>query len=273
VGFLQILTPFIFASFGGLYSELSGNTNVSLEGYISLGGFLFITITKFTNSIVLAIILTLFIILLLSFIQSYLTISIKANEIITGLAVNMGFVGIISALSYNLFNTKGVITLDRTSEINTLPLTIIAITIPIISFIIIRYSRYGLRLRARGINKKSLEYVGLKALFYRTSSSVVSGLLASTAGIFLAMELRAYTPNLSGGRGWLALVIVFLGRKTSIGVLISSIIFSITLMLSNSSQKTIIPGEIILAIPYIITLLALIISRSNFFKPFSKIKR
>lgn len=261
--FIQILTPFLLASFGGLYSELSGYTNVSLEGYISLGGFIFIAITMLTGSTIIGITASLILLVLLSILQGVITITIKANPIITGLATNLGISGIISILSFKLFNTKGVIALTRTEEYKTGVLTIISLIIPIATYIILKYTRYGLRLKAHGINKKVLIYSGIKSNYYRISSMVISALFAGLGGLYLAMELRSYTPNLSGGRGWLSLVIIFLGRKSSVGISLSAILFTITIIISNKGQTTGIPGDLVLAIPYTVTLLALIISRIN----------
>lgn len=272
--FLQILTPFLLASFGGLYSELSGYTNVSLEGYISLGGFIFITTTILTGSTAIGISVSLILLFFLSLFQGIITIKIKANPIITGLATNLGISGIISVFSYKLFTTKGVIALNRAQEYNTISIVIISLLFPIITFFILKNTSYGLRLKTRGINKKVLTYSGVTSNYYRISSMVISAVFAGLGGIFLAMELRSYTPNLSGGRGWLSLVIIFLGRKSPLGILLSAIVFTFTIIISNFGQTTGIPGDLILAIPYIVTLLALIISQViNFSTLFKKVIR
>lgn len=263
MAFIEILTPFLLASIGGLYSELSGFTNVTLEGYISLGGFTFITLRLLTGSDIIALLLTLILIILVSFLQGFITIKIKANAIITGLATNMGLAGFISVLSYKLFNTKGVISLNILKEYTTLPFIVIALLLPGITYIILRYTVFGLRLKARGINKKVLIYSGVNNHFYRISGIIISAVLSGLAGVFLAMELRSFTPNLSGGRGWIALIIVFLGKKSPIGILISSIIFAGATMLSNIWQGSMIPQDIILAVPYILTLFALFLSRKS----------
>lgn len=263
MAFIEILTPFLLASIGGLYSELSGFTNVTLEGYISLGGFIFITLRLITGSDIVALFLTMTLITLISFLQGFITIKIKANSIITGLATNMGIAGFISVLSYKLFNTKGVITLDIIKEYNTLPFILIALLLPGLTYIILKHTVFGLRLKTRGINKKVLLYSGVNNNFYRISGIIISAILSGLAGIFLAMELRSFTPNLSGGRGWIALIIVFLGKKSPIGILISATVFAVATMFSNIAQVSRIPEEIILAAPYILTLIALILSHSK----------
>ncbi|MBN2617360.1 MAG: ABC transporter permease [Spirochaetales bacterium] len=259
MNFFEIITPFLLASIGGLYTEYSGTTNVALEGYITISAFIFITITKLTNSILLGFCLTIGIILIISFIHSSLTIKLKANPIITGLAVNMGFYGLISALSYKIFKTKGVISLDY-PNIETMPIKILAILLPFITLFIISKTRYGLRLRVRGLSKKSLIYSRINADYYRLTAMMISAILSGLGGIFLGMELRSFIPNIGSGRGWISLVIIYLGRKNPIGILIGCGIFSVAQIFSNYSQNHNVPSEFILALPYFLTLIALIIS-------------
>lgn len=261
--FLQIMAPFLLASIGGLYTEYSGTTNVAIEGYMTMAAFLFITISKLTGLYYFALIAALTIIMILSFLHGYLTIKLKANPIITGLAVNMGFFGLISAIAYKIFNTKGVILLDRTEPFNTNSLILISLLLPFLTILIMKNTRFGLRLKVRGLSKKTLIYSNINPDFYRVTAMVISGLLSGIAGILLAMELRSFIPNISAGRGWISLVIIYLGRKHPIGILIGCIIFSITQVLSNLSQSQAIPSDIILASPYILTLLALILTSGS----------
>lgn len=258
--FFHIMTPFLLASIGGLYTEYSGTTNVALEGYITMSAFIFVTICKISGNIPIAIASTLLIISLLSFSHGYLTIKLRANPIITGLAVNMGFFGLISAISYRLFNTKGVIILNTKGPFDTNILIAASLILPFFTLFTMNHTRYGLRLRVRGLSKKTLLYSNINPAFYRVSAIIISALLSSLAGIFLAMELRSFIPNISAGRGWISLVIIFLGRKNPLGILIGCTVFTVTQIVSNLTQSQAIPPEIILASPYILTLTALILT-------------
>lgn len=258
--FLRIMTPFLLASMGGLYTELSGTTNVAIEGYTTLGAFLVIMLAKVTGSLETAIILTIVIIGTVGFIHSFTTIKLRANPVITGLAVNMGFFGIISVLSFKLYKTKGFLDLNLENKIETWALTIIALVFPVVTYFIIMKTRYGMRLMANGINKRVLNYSNISTNFYNISSMVISSIFSSLAGIFLALELRGFVPNISSGRGWISLVIIFLGRKNPLGIVIGCTVFTATQIISNRSQASLIPSEIVLAIPYFLTLLALIIT-------------
>lgn len=261
--FLQVLTPFLLASIGGLYTEYSGTTHVALEGYITFAAFIYITVSRLTGSPYYGMILALLIVEAVSFLHAYFTVKIKANPIITGLAVNMGLFGIISTLSFKIFKTKGVILLETTQPIDTTPLSILAILLPFITLLVLSFTRYGLRLKVSGLSKKSLIYSGIQPDYYRVSAMMITSLLAGLAGIFLGMELRSFIPNIGAGRGWISLVIIYLGRKHPIGILLGCILFSITQMISNFSQSQAIPADIILASPYVITLIALILTSKS----------
>lgn len=258
--FLRIMTPFLLASTGGLYTELSGFTNVALEGYITMGAFLFVTIFRLTGNVFLSITAVLLIISVIAFSHSFLTLKIKANNIITSLAMNMIFIGLISVMSFRIFGTKGVITIEDFRSDNTWIITLIAVFVPFITYFILKYTRFGLRLRANGINKKILYYSNIPTGFYTVSAMIISSILSAAAGIFLAMELRGYIPNISSGRGWISLVIVFLGRKNPFGIILGCSVFTLTQILSNISQVRSIPSDIVLAFPYILTLTALLLS-------------
>lgn len=269
--FLEILTPFLLASIGGLYSEISGFTNVALEGYLSLGGFLFILFSFLTGSLIIGTLLSLILVGILGFLQSFITEKIKGNSIITGLATNLGIAGFISLTSFHIFNTKGVVPLGS-EKITSEPLIIVALILPFTTYIVLKYTRFGLRLKARGLNKKVLIYSGISTLKYRVIPTAISGVFSALGGIFLAMELRSYTPNLGGGRGWISLVIIFLGRKSPIGIIVSSGIFSLAILFSNLLQKGGINSELILGTPYLITLLFLVMSGRGLF-PFKNFLR
>lgn len=260
MNFLQVMTPFLLASIGGLYTEYSGTTNVAIEGYMTMTAFLFITISKLTNNIYLGVILSILIIFNVALVHGMLTVKLKANPIITGLAVNMGFFGLISAMEFKIFKTKGVILLSNIDKINTFPIILIALIVPLITLFIINKTRYGLRLKVRGLSKKSLLYTNINPNYYRISALIISAILAGIAGIYLGMELRSFIPNISAGRGWISLVIIYLGRKNTLGILAGCSIFSLTQILSNISQNSTIPSDIILAFPYILTLMALILT-------------
>jgi simple sugar transport system permease protein len=88
---------------------------------------------------------------------------------------------------------------------------------------------------------------------------LISGFTCGLAGAMLTLKLSAFVPNITSGRGWIALVAIYLGNKTPWGIVVASFIFGFAESLSNYAQGAInIPADFILAFPYLITVLAMI---------------
>ena len=88
---------------------------------------------------------------------------------------------------------------------------------------------------------------------------LVSGFTCGAAGSMLTLNLQAFVPNITSGRGWIALVVIYLGNKTPLGILIASFVFGLAESLSNYAQGFMrIPADFILAFPYIVTVVAMV---------------
>jgi simple sugar transport system permease protein len=95
---------------------------------------------------------------------------------------------------------------------------------------------------------------------YQLKAILISGFTCGLAGAVLTLKLGAFVPNITSGRGWIALVAIYLGNKTPLGVVIASFIFGLAEALSNYAQGAInIPADFVLAFPYIITVVAMIV--------------
>lgn len=261
---IRIFTPFLLAAIGGLYTELAGCLNIALEGYIIMGGFFSIIFTNLTGDLTTGIVLTLLTTGTIAFLQAWGTEKLKANNFITSLAVNMMAMGLTSVLSFSLFQTKGTIPLKNTPLIQTEFLTLSGILFTGVSLFLLYRTRFGLRLRAGGKNRRVLEASGIHYRFYSINAVIISALSCALAGTFLALELGAWIPNISAGRGWIALVIIYLGKKHPAGIFLASILFAVAENFSNLAQGYLnLPADFILAFPYGITLLALIFFSST----------
>jgi simple sugar transport system permease protein len=101
--------------------------------------------------------------------------------------------------------------------------------------------------------------LGLKPNFYRYIAFLVSGFACGIGGAFLSLNLGAFVPNMSSGKGWIARVLIFLGSRKPVNILIAAFVFGLIVSFSNYAQGLLnIPADFILAIPYIVTLLMMI---------------
>ncbi len=261
---LDMTTPIILAALGGLFTELGGVLNIALEGLMLVGAFAAILITEFTGSTLLGTMGAALAGISLAYIFGFITLRFRANIFITGLGANLFALGITNYLSSIIFGTKGVIhspefpSLLRIGNYNLFLFAAILSTI--ITVFIINKTVFGLRLRATGYNASVSLVRGVDSYSIQMKSLLISGALSGLGGAALSLRLGAYVPNMTAGRGWIALVAIYLGRKHPIGIFITCLILAGAEYFSNAAQGMFtIPSDILLAFPYLITLTGMII--------------
>lgn len=275
---LGIMTPLLFAALGGLLSELSGMLNIALEGLMGVGAFGAAVAAIYSGSLAAGVLAGAAAGALVAWGFGASTLKLRADGFVAGLAVNLLASGLTVALSARLFGSKGVIPIGAGALAVLQPPAapggpsflgrvflghdILAYAgwacVPLAWFLV-RRTPFGLRLRAAGSNPRALLTLGKKPERYRLAAIVLSGLACGLAGASLSLGLGSYVPNASSGRGWIALVAVYLGGKRPGGVLAACFVFALASSLANFSQGFLeVPADFILALPYAITLLALI---------------
>ena len=163
--------------------------------------------------------------------------------------------GLVSVFSVLFFGNSGIIRLEKEYADIQFLFALLAVTaIPLSHYALFR-TPWGLRMRGSGTSADVLYFRGINPDYYRYTSMILSGLLCGFAGASLSFSIEAFVPNISAGRGWIALVAVYMGYKKPLGVILSCLLFASAESLSGWMQGMIeIPATIILAIPYIITL-------------------
>ncbi|MEN6477301.1 MAG: ABC transporter permease [Rectinema sp.] len=275
-GAVAAMTPLLFAALGGLFTELTGMLNIALEGLITLGAFFGILGASATGNLALGVAIGVAASTLTALFYGEITLRFKANVFITGLATNLLASGITVVLSQQLFNTKGVVPFELpdlpvvTTGLSRIPLlgpllfgqNILAMSswlAAIVAWVVIRRTPFGMRLRATGSNPKAVVALGLKPDRYRLAAILISGASCGLAGSYLSLNLSAYVPNISSGRGWIALVAIYLGGRRPAGILAACLLFAGAEAFSNYAQGFLdVPPDFILAIPYLVTLAALV---------------
>ena len=277
---VEIMTPFLLAGIGGLFTELAGMLNIALEGLILTGAFFSVVFAAATGSLLLGILLGILCSMLLALLFGAITLYLRANVFITGLATNLFASGFTIVLAFQLFKTKGVIqfpNIPRLPELIVPPFfqrvpllgdvlfghnVIVYLTwaIVLLSAVVIYRTPFGLRLRGTGLNSETIVSLGLNPKRYQLAGILVSGFTCGLAGAMLTIELAAFVPEISSGRGWIALVAIYLGNKTPWGIFVASFVFGLAESFSNYAQGAIkIPVDFILALPYLITVAAMIL--------------
>lgn len=277
---IDIMTPFLLAGIGGLFTELAGMLNIALEGLMLTGAFFSVVCAAATGNLLMGILLGILCSMLIALMFGAITLYLRANVFITGLATNLFASGFTIVLAFSLFNTKGVI---QFPDIPKLPafsvppflqripvlgdvlfghniIVYLAWGIVLLSALVIYLTPFGLRLRGTGLNEQTIVSLGLDPRRYQLIAILISGFTCGLAGALLTIELAAFVPGISSGRGWIALVAIYLGNKTPWGIFIAAFVFGLAESLSNFAQGAIkIPVDLILALPYVITVVAMIL--------------
>jgi len=255
---LVIMTPILFAAAGGLFPALAGTLNIALEGLLLTGAFASIAVYYYTASVTASISAAVFVSVLLSALHAFGSFKLRANVFISGLAVNIFAGGLCAVLSGKLFNTRGVVALASVQGLLKWFL-ILGFLLLITAWFVIYKTPFGYRLRACEKNSNALLSLGIYAQNYQTAAFLIAGFFAGLGGAFLSLNLGAFVPGMSSGRGWIALVVIFLGGRKPQGILAASFIFALAEALSNHVQGFLaIPADFILAFPYVCTLIAMI---------------
>ena len=272
------MTPLLLAATGGLFTSLAGSLNIALEGMLLTGAFAAVAATYFTGSMAAGLAAAIFFSILMAALHAFSTFSLRSNVFITGLAVNLMATGLTAVLSQRLFNTRGVVVLPDSAILSVITVPVLK-NIPVAaqlfsghnryvytawilllsSWIVIYKTPFGYRLRACGSNPQALHSLGINPNAYLWPAFLVSGFFCGIGGSLLSLNLGAYVPNMTAGRGWIALVLIFLGGRRPAGLLIAGFVFGFTEALSNYAQSMRnVPADFILALPYMLTFIAMI---------------
>lgn len=196
-----IMTPLLLAAMGGLFTELAGMLNIALEGLLLTGSFFCVLFASLTGNLFLGVMLGIGVTTLLASVLAFVTLNMKANVFITGLATNLFAAGLTVVLSLQLFHNKGVIIFDNLGSLPTLEIPWLA-GIPVLGDILAGHNifvylswallgaawfalyrtPFGFRLRATGIHAKALESLGRKPDNYRFIAFLISGLTCGLGG-------------------------------------------------------------------------------------------
>lgn len=264
ISYISYALPILLAAAGGYVTYLSGLLNIAAEGTIILGAFIAYAVLEISGSYLIAGLSAVMLAALLSYGYASLTLRLGGNIFITGLAVNLIFPGLIGVVSQRAFATSGVLQSHTASPLSFTEVTWLFLILTVIICIGVNYlissTRAGLLIRSAGINARALEIRGGRPRTIQEISFAISGAANGLAGAFLTFSLQAFIPNISSGKGWLALAAIYLGGFTFRGTLIAVLIFSAAESAANAAQGAFeLPASIFLGFPYLITFMGLVV--------------
>ncbi|MGC8596033.1 MAG: ABC transporter permease [Candidatus Kryptoniota bacterium] len=269
---IRITVPYALASLGGVFSERGGVTNIALEGIMLNGAFCATVGTYYTGDPFVGIAFGIAGGLLTALIHAVISINVKADQIISGIAINLFAVGITKFVLEIIFHSSSNSSrisglphiplnfLKNSPEVARLfgnPLVLLSIAIVFASQIILFKTRFGLRLRAVGENPEAADTVGISVTKYRYYGVLISGILAGLAGAWLAFDQHSFTDGMSAGRGFIALAAMIVGKWNPLGAASACLLFGFAESLQIQLQGAGIPTQFVQMIPYIATIVVL----------------
>lgn len=265
---LAYACPLILCSIGALFTEYAGCLALFLDGLVSFSAFLFYTFTVTTGSPVAGAVLACLGAVVITLAFSAVVERGGANRFIAAIAMNLFFGAMTSCLSWVIFGTRGVLTNDLFKfSVGTARAAAVIVTAVFVAMAIIflKYGRRGLYIRVTGSDADVLKAKGVNPGNLRSLSWGLASLYGTLAGILLALRLSSFVPNISSGRGWMALAAVFLGKKKPLRIVAAVLIFCLADLFAANIQNYLqdIPSSFLISLPYLVSLLLILIPDRN----------
>ncbi|WP_054027298.1 ABC transporter permease [Bacillus sp. FJAT-28004] len=275
---LRMVTPILLAALGGAICARVGLFNVGLEGLVLIGAFSGIVGNHFTGNVFAAVLFAVMCSLLFSVLFGFMSIHLKANVIVVGIALNFLALGLTTFSLRAIFNVKGayynkdMIGLPKwdipvLKDIPWLgevlsghsPLVYLSIILVIVLQLFLFKTVTGFRLLAAGENPTAAKSLGIKVTRIQYGAVLLCGALCGLAGAQLSLgNVTMFTEGMTSGRGFIALVATMLGQSNPIGVAASSLLFGFMDALSIRLQGFALPTHFTMMLPYIVTILAML---------------
>jgi simple sugar transport system permease protein len=269
---LRISVPYTLAALGATCSERGGVVNIALEGILLVGAFASVVVTWWTGSPWLGVLGAVAAGVLVALLHAAVSVSLGADQIVSGIAINLLAVGATKFMLRVFFGSSSnseriaglpewrVPVLSSIPVIGTVvssPLLLLSAALVLGGWILLTRTPFGLRLRAVGEHPEAAETLGVNVAATRYAGVLLSGALAALGGAWLAMEQHSFTDGMSGGRGFIALAAMIVGKWHPLGAAAACLLFGLAEALEINLQSLRIPTQFVQMIPYVLTLVVL----------------
>lgn len=263
---IRIAVPYLFAAAGGTLAERAGIVALSLEGFMLGGAFGAVIGAHYTESAWIGVVAGVAAGLVLASIHAVCTLRFKADQIVTGIAINLFAVGITRFLLQLAFDSSsnsprvagfGGENVGGALALASNPLIWLGLAaMPALAFVVYR-TTFGLRVRAVGEHPVAATSLGVPVNRVRYAAVLGSGALAALGGTYLALDQHQFTDSMTAGRGFIALAAVIFGRWDPMRAGLACLLFAGAETLQIRLQAAqLIPSQFVAMIPYVLTIVA-----------------
>jgi ABC-type uncharacterized transport system permease subunit len=288
---VRLSAPLLLACLAGLYSERSGIFDIGLEGKMLIAAFASAALAAITGSALIGVGAGIAASVSLAMLHGFASITLKGDQLISGVAINFFAAGISVLIGLQLFRLGGqtpqlvgnerllAIELPFAETIGQVPVIgpvyqelisghniivyLAFLAVPVSSFILYR-TRFGLRLRGVGEAPAAVDTAGISVVRLRYSAVIITGILCGLAGAYLSMGTSAagFVKNMTAGKGFIALAALIFAKLMPKGALYACLLFGLLEAVANKYQNVslwqiTIPVQFMQALPYILTVVIL----------------
>ena len=263
---LRISVPYSLPALGATVSERGGVVNIALEGILLISAFATTVGTFFTGSPLFGVVCGIAAGALTAFLHGIITITLKADQIVSGIGINLLAVGLTKFCCQLIFNSSSnsarIPGIEEWPVIGSIPIldnpfVVLTFILAILLQIVLFKTRFGLRLRSVGEFPAAAESLGVNVQRMRHAGVIISGILAGIGGTWLAFNQHSFTDGMSAGRGFIALAAMIIGKWNPLGALAACLLFGVAESLSIQLQSASQYIQFIQLIPYVVTMIVL----------------
>ncbi|MDO4242384.1 MAG: ABC transporter permease [Actinomyces sp.] len=274
---LALSVPLVFGGLAGVVGERSGTINIAIEGQLLGGAFLGAVVASTTRNPWLGMLAAPLAGVMVALLLGLFGLKYRVNQIVVGVVLNVLVLGVTGFL-FSTVLTQDPGRLNSAQRLPTLAVPLLSeipligpvlfrqtiliylmyLAVAVLSFMLFR-SRWGLRMRACGEHPKAADTVGINVMRTRINNLVLGGALAGLGGAFFTVGSGlAFTKDMSAGNGYIALAAMILGAWRPLGTLYAALLFGFATSIGQtlSVVGSPIPANLILMIPYVVTVLA-----------------
>lgn len=274
---IRLATPYLYASMGETLGQRSGVLNLGVEGQMLLGAFAAFYVALTTGNLWLGLLAAVLVGAAMGLAMAFVSVTLQAQQGISGIGFYLFGLGMSTLLFQMMLGTVETVSgfppihIPWLSDIPILGEILFQqnilvygafLLVPIVQFILFR-TNLGLRIRSVGENPEAADTLGVSVSVVRYTTVTLGGILSAVAGASMSIAtLNVFQQNMTSGLGFIAVALVYFGGWRPFGVMLGALLFSMVnaLQLRLQVEGVNIPSEILVMMPYILTIVALVLT-------------
>ena len=274
---LRLTTPILLAALASVISERAGVGNITMEGTMLISAFTGVVVSAYTGSAWLGFAAGIAAGAISGYLLSYIIFKLQVNDILAGIAINLlgsggtvfflfaltGVRGISTSLSSKVMPSvdipfiKDIPVLGEIISGHNIVTYMSFVMVILVWFILFR-TPLGLRIRSVGENPDAAKSVGVNVYRTKSIALTIAGVLSGMGGVYMSIGYVSwFAKDLTAGRGWIGIAAAAMSGQHPVGAAVASLFFGVADATANTLQTINLPSQLVLMIPYVVTLLAM----------------